>query len=72
MHDVNASTDRVVIAIKKSHKMMTAGKPEADLENIVRVFCAEIERPKDNPLRSMERAALFRKLIKNKGKSLQR
>jgi hypothetical protein len=72
MHDVNASTDRVVVAIKKSHKMMTAGRPEADLENIVRVFCAEIERPKDKPLRSMERAALFRKLIKNKGKSLQR
>ena len=43
---------------------------EADLENIVKVFCAEIERPKDKQLRAMERAALFRKLIKNKGKSL--
>ena len=70
MHNVNASVDRVVVAIKKSKKMMRAGQSEADLENIVKVFCAEIERPKDKQLRAMERAALFRKLIKNKGKSL--
>ena len=70
MHNVNASVDRVVVAIKKSKKMMRAGQSEVDLENIVKVFCAEIERPKDKQLRAMERAALFRKLIKNKGKSL--
>lgn len=70
MHNVNASVDRVVVAIKKSKKMMKAGQSEVDLENIVKVFCAEIERPKDKQLRAMERAALFRKLIKNKGKSL--
>ena len=70
MHNVNASVDRVVVAIKKSKKMMRAGQSETDLENIVKVFCAEIERPKDKQLRAMERAALFRKLIKNKGKSL--
>ena len=70
MHNVNASVDRVVVAIKKSKKMMRAGQSEVDLENIVKVFCAEIERPKDKQLRAMERAALFRTLIKNKGKSL--
>jgi len=72
MHDVNASVDRVVVAIKKNRKMMAAGRLEHDFENAIKAFCTEIERPKNKEMRAMERAALFRKLIKNKSKSLQK
>lgn len=72
MHDVNASADRIAMAVKKNRKMMIAGRSESDLENITRVFCIEIERPKDESSRASERAALFRKLTKKKSKSLQK
>jgi hypothetical protein len=72
MHDVNASADRIAMAIKKNRKMMLVGKSDTDLENITRAFCIEIERPKNESLRANERAALFRKLTKKKSKSLQK
>jgi hypothetical protein len=66
MHSVNASVDRVAAAIKKNSKMMTAGQSETDLENITKVFCTEIERPKNKAFRSSERAALLHSLTKKK------
>lgn len=72
MHDVNASADRIAMAVKKNRKMLLVGKSDTDLENITRAFCIEIERPKNESLRANERAALFRKLTKKKSKSLQK
>lgn len=65
MHDVNASVDRVVVAIKKNRKMMAAGLQHTNLENITRVFCIEIERPKNKEMRALERISLLRNLIKS-------
>jgi hypothetical protein len=70
MHDVNASADRIAMAVKKNRKMMAAGRHENNLENITKVFCVEIERPKNQEMRAAERAELFRKLLRNKSKSL--
>ena len=66
MHNVNASVDRVAAAIKKNSKMMIAGQSETDLENITKVFCTEIERPKNKALRASERVAILRALTKKK------
>jgi len=68
MHDVNASADRIAMAIKKNRKMMIAGQSEADLENITKVFCNEIERPKNKEFRASERVAMLHNLTKKKNK----
>lgn len=68
MHDVNASADRIAMAVKKNRKMMIAGQSEVDLENITRVFCNEIERPKNKESRASERVAMFHHLTKKKNK----
>jgi hypothetical protein len=68
MHDVNASADRIAMAIKKNRKMMIAGQSEADLDNITKVFCNEIERPKNKEFRASERVAMLHNLTKKKNK----
>ena len=66
MHDVEASSDRVAVAIKKNSRMMRAESIGADFETFTSIFCLEIERPANKSLKALHRVALLRSLTKKR------
>ncbi len=63
MRDVRKSVDRVARAMKKNDKIMKLEARGADIDDHVRAFCTEIERPKNRYKKAKDREKMIEKMM---------
>lgn len=64
MHDIRGSVDRIAVALKKNRRIMKLERGDFPVEDHVRAFCIEIERPSDKFARAERRVKLLQKILK--------
>lgn len=63
MHDVRHSVDRIARAIKRNRKMLRLQVQNASIEEQVKSFCIEIERPSNSYEKALGRVRLMKKIV---------
>lgn len=64
MRDVRKSTDRIIVALRKSKSIMKLERRKASAAEHVAAFCTEIERPKDKHRKARQRVKTLQKIMK--------